>query len=387
MIKKAATYLGVAVVLCLAVVGALSLLPDRDTVVTSTPSLSGIDTSGSTETSGSADSSATTERPDGTDATDAASSTSVPEATTTSSDPGAVAAAAIEDSGATKLATLIMSRTILGLPNAGRCPDFALDSTIYPDSVPLLEIADHLTSIGIVATNTIVPGWTDETEPSCINSASLVGSWETSAFLRDVHGWTAVPHGTNKVNLAQITDPDELFNETCGSIPLLEEQGHTDASSFFNFPGNRRSDEAEEVVATCFSFGRRYTGPQANSFDEVRSGDLIKTYSVAGGTCLGCERTHDGDYKHPQDIVNGVVGDPTQDTWGLVLFYKLVVGSKDAGHQQWDCTSPNPAEHWTNQGEIYCWDDFVWVMDQLNIAGVDWVTPADVVDGAVPDQS
>ena len=85
------------------------------------------------------------------------------------------------------------------------------------------------------------------------------------------------------------------------------------------------------------------------------------------------------DYDQPTDLVAAVLGGGG-NRWGLLQFYKLVEGRKTSGFNQWDCSSANAAEHWTTQGEIYCWNDFLEVVDGLDAAGVEWVVPADVRD-------
>src|SRR5207244_5768837 len=45
------------------------------------------------------------------------------------------------------------------------------------------------------------------------------------------------------------------------------------------------------------------------------------------------------------------------------------------GH--WDCTSPNAQEHWTNDTERYCWNDYLAVVSALP-ANVTVTDPASV---------
>ena len=45
--------------------------------------------------------------------------------------------------------------------------------------------------------------------------------------------------------------------------------------------------------------------------------------------------------------------------------YRFVTGVRTGPASQWDCTSTDPAQHWTSRAELYCWDDFRWALDQI----------------------
>jgi hypothetical protein len=48
---------------------------------------------------------------------------------------------------------------------------------------------------------------------------------------------------------------------------------------------------------------------------------------------------------------------PAARTWVVFTIYALVM--------RWDCTSPNPAEHWTNVTVRYCWSDFQTILQAI----------------------
>jgi IPT/TIG domain len=65
------------------------------------------------------------------------------------------------------------------------------------------------------------------------------------------------------------------------------------------------------------------------------------------------------------------------DEWTSIQFYRFLVGTGTDGHLSWDCTSDNWQDHWTSQGEAYCYNDFLAVMATIP-ANVRTVDPATV---------
>jgi hypothetical protein len=64
--------------------------------------------------------------------------------------------------------------------------------------------------------------------------------------------------------------------------------------------------------------------------------------------------------------------------------YLLVTGKSPAyatSQDQWDCTSPDPADHWSNDTERYCYSDFQEIMQALYDAGMTITQPL-AVDAA-----
>ena len=60
--------------------------------------------------------------------------------------------------------------------------------------------------------------------------------------------------------------------------------------------------------------------------------------------------------------------------------------ARRSGSPQWDCTSPDPARHWTTDDEVYCWTDYLAILDGLAPLQLEVVDPATVAErwGRVP---
>jgi hypothetical protein len=103
-------------------------------------------------------------------------------------------------------------------------------------------------------------------------------------------------------------------------------------------------------------------------------------WSVNGGACddpsASCYTLNTPyHYDLPSTLIRQANVAP--GTWQGIQFYTFVTGAGSAGNGSWDCTSPNPADHWTTKIEVYCWNDFLSVINSVP-AGVTVTDPATV---------
>ncbi len=77
----------------------------------------------------------------------------------------------------------------------------------------------------------------------------------------------------------------------------------------------------------------------------------------AARLCLDCTTCI---YTVPRQVINLINAlEPGQDL--NLQAYVLVTGTNPAyttNNDRWDCTNPNPAYHWSNDAERYCFADF-----------------------------
>jgi hypothetical protein len=45
--------------------------------------------------------------------------------------------------------------------------------------------------------------------------------------------------------------------------------------------------------------------------------------------------------------------------------YRFVTGSHTSSTFDWDCTNADPNLHWVSNAELYCYDDFLWALQQI----------------------
>src|SRR5439155_11791583 len=132
------------------------------------------------------------------------------------------------------------------------------------------------------------------------------------------------------------------------------------------------------VVSTCFDGGRQY-GSKPNVSPGVAPW-FAKVLSVDGGACndptLACYTlARSSHYGLPPTLVSAQQAAP--GTWQGIQSYTLVTGTGSIGSTAWDCTSPDPAKHWSTKGEVYCWTDYQTVIGAIP-ASVTVTDPASV---------
>jgi hypothetical protein len=297
--------------------------------------------------------------------------------------PRAHAARAGDPATAGPYVTLLFSRTETGA--ADNCvPD---NNGIAPLGT---VVAPYLHSLGMTATGTLVTGITQATAPTCTHFGdSLASSWADAANLATNFRWSFVSHtATYPGQLGKLT-PTQSYAETCGSAAILDGNGLPGGHGLIAYPGMQTAPVALQggYGANCFAWGRTYnksgTTPAANGTTPPY---WQETEAVNGGACHvkgePCYSVSSGAngharYDEPSAIIARIQAlQPGQ--WFTLQAYLLVTGSNPGYSQnttRWDCTSPNPALHWTNDDERYCYSD--WQQIVSAIAAMPSVTVTD----------
>jgi len=270
-------------------------------------------------------------------------------------------AAAGHTAAAGPFATLLFSRT--EMTAADNCvPDNTGIATLD-------KVAPFLHSLGMAGTGTLITGKTGQTTRHCSHrNESLNASWTDATNLADTFGWSFVSHtATYPKNWSRLT-PAQLRAETCGSADTIASHGLPGAHGLIAYPGAAglpRQVQAD-YSAKCFAWGRRYvkTGTTLQSAGTT-SPYWQHTEAVSGGACnvpaASCYATPRGfRYSTPDQIIAHVAAlRPGQ--WFTLQAFVLVTGTNPpytTNRTRWDCTSPNPQLHWSNDSERYCYSDW-----------------------------
>lgn len=273
-------------------------------------------------------------------------------------------------------ATILMARSLRG---AGEdCDD---SPATHDGGVSIFEVAEALTDRGLVATASAISRHHAGDAPPCDLLGGSTVSWDDMGELRDRHGWTFVSHGQTYAAMNELT-PQEQKAESCGSLEAFADRGHEDAWGMFVYPQNRFTDAAQTAVGTCFAYARSY-GSRYNEVSAPDSPRMVSVLQASGGHCgdaaLPCFNANllssGRRYTAPSQIIQLMT--VPEGHWAIVQFYRFVTGQNLTGTERWDCTAPDPAAHWTNSGELYCWADFLAVADSIG-PEVDVTDPASV---------
>jgi hypothetical protein len=280
--------------------------------------------------------------------------------------------------GSGPLVTLLFSRTEISA--ADNCveddDDIArLDTTVAP----------YLQSLGMAGTGTLVTARTDDTARHCTHyNDDLTASWSDATNLAQNYGWSFVSHTSTYPSLAKIESftPKQAYNETCGSEATIAAHGLPGAAGMIAYPGSYTKNPAvvnlqTQYGQTCFDWGRQYDHAMhgTNDLATVSTTPPYWVYPVAvvGGPCNDptqpCYTVHvqNGRYTMPSTIIKQINRlQPGQ--WYIFQAYILVTGTNPkyaSDNMRWDCTSPDPAEHWTNTTVRYCYSDYQQIIQAI----------------------
>ena len=232
-------------------------------------------------------------------------------------------------------------------------------------------VAPYLWSLGMAGTGTLVTGKINGTALTCTHYGdSLMGSWHDASALARGYRWSFVSHTATYPRDVGNLPPRRAYAETCGSAAAIDAHGLPGGHGLIAYPGAQPPPEALQANygARCFDWGRRY-GNSGLTLSVAASAPPYWQYTTAfrGGPCQAawapCYRIHaqgSKRYASPASIIARIHSlKPGQ--WLTLQSYILVTGTSPAytkNGTRWDCSSPNPALHWTNDVERYCYSDF-----------------------------
>jgi hypothetical protein len=241
-----------------------------------------------------------------------------------------------------------------------------------PGAVPLDQVASDMGTRGLTGTGTVILDRTKETGFTCVGSYYLSPGWDSLAWLRDTYGWSVISHSKSYTDMTTLS-PQQQSAESCGTIPTFQDHGFPRAWGMFAYPNDRYTTQIQtDVISKCFAFGRRY-GSQIDSSSTVAAPWFADVDSVNGGSCnrsgSPCYRVKGAvrRYRSPASLAARV--NLTSGQWYDLQFYRFVSGSRGSpsgtGQWRWDCTASDWRLHWTSRTEVYCYGDFLRVLDAV----------------------
>jgi hypothetical protein len=274
--------------------------------------------------------------------------------------------------------TLLFSRTEIS----------AADNCVEDDTnIARLDttVAPYLRSLGMAGTGTLVTKRTGDTTRHCTHyNDDLTASWADATNLAQNYGWKFVSHTATYPSLTKIENltPQQAYAETCGSLATIKAHGLPGAAGMIAYPGSYTKNAAvvnlqTQYGQTCFDWGRQYDHAK-HGINDLATASTTPPYwvypaAVVGGPCNDstqpCYTVHvqNGRYTMPSKIIKYIQSlQPGQ--WFIFQAYILVTGTNPKytdDKMRWDCTSPDPAEHWTNVTVRYCWSDFQQILQAI----------------------
>ena len=272
-------------------------------------------------------------------------------------------------------ATLLFSRSEVTAAD-GCVPDDTgiarLDTTVAP----------YLRSLGMTGTGSLVTGVTRTTSDMCTHGGdTLAASWDQATSLAQAYGWSFVSAtATYPWNLDQLT-PARQQAETCGSARTLDNHGLPGGHGLIDYPGAQLLPTTAQATygARCFAWGREYnryqvttaamgTTPPFWQFTRAFNGGACNDPSAP---CYTIPTQGNPHYAEPSQYI-AMIDALQPGQWLTFQAYILVTGKNPPyAHNgtRWDCTSSNPALHWTNDVERYCYSDFQQIVRAIAARG------------------
>lgn len=253
-------------------------------------------------------------------------------------------------------------------------------------------VAPYLRSLSLTGTGTLVTGKIKKTALTCTHKGdTLMGSWTSASSLAASYGWSFVSHTATYPHDVGSLSPDRAYAETCGSAATIDAHGLPGGHGLIAYPGAQPLPEKLQAKygALCFAWGRRYGKGGLTPYTAAKTPPYWQnTTALKGGPCnpveAPCYRIQAmgiGRYTRPTTII-AEIRSLRPGQWLTLQSYLLVKGTNPAYTQndtRWDCSSSNPALHWTNDVERYCYSDFQRIMKALAATpGITVTDPATV---------
>lgn len=270
------------------------------------------------------------------------------------------------DSG--PLITVLFSRTEI-TPAIDCVPDVT-------GNAPLLTtVAPYMQSLGLTATGTLDMFHTGAAEGCTHGNESITASLGDAQQLASQYGWTFTPHVYLSAKKIASLTPQQEYDYTCGQAVTIESDGLPGATGMISYPGAQQVQTKLQTDdgQNCFAWGRTYVKGGVTDISTAPVAPYWQATGAAMGgpcndklaTCYTQPATGSKRYSDPFKIIQEIQAlQPGQ--WMTLQFYLLVSGTNPPGsNSQWDCTSANPEDHWSNDVERYCWSDAQLILQAI----------------------
>jgi hypothetical protein len=244
-------------------------------------------------------------------------------------------------------------------------------------------VAPYLQSLRIAGTGSLVTGVTHKTKNNCTHKGdSLTASWAQATSLAETYGWRFVSAtATYPADITKLS-PAQQQAETCGSANTIDNHGLPGAHGLIAYPGAAALPTTVQAKdgARCFAWGREYDKSGTTTAAMGATAPYWQlTRAFNGGPCndpaAACytiPAQGSTQYATPAEII-ALVDALQPGQWLTLQSYILVTGKNPPythNGTRWNCSSPNPDLHWTNDVERYCYNDFQQVVRAIKARGI-----------------
>jgi len=283
-----------------------------------------------------------------------------------------------------RYATLLFSRSEITAADGCKRDDTGiarLDTTVAP----------YLQTLGMRGTGSLVTAKTATSASRCThNGDSLAVSWDKATSLAQRYGWSFVSAtATYPLRLSSLT-PARQWAETCGSALTLDAHGLPGGHGLIAYPGEQGVPATVQARdgAKCFAWGREYNKSGVTTALMGTTAPFWQYTRVLNGGpcndpsawCYTIPATGTVRYVEPGAYI-AMIDALKPGQWLTLQAFILVTGKNPAytrNKTRWNCTSSDPAMHWTNDVERYCYKDFQRIVRAIAERGITVTDPLTV---------
>ena len=225
---------------------------------------------------------------------------------------------------------------------------------------------------GLTGVGNVIVNRTQEAGLFCARDGlSLHPGWDRLSQ-RQVQGWRFISASLDYPNMTTLAYAEQV-RQSCGSLDAFASHAIVGAQGMFasrqpqvDRPLSLHTDPVADVLRLRPEVRARAQHPEPDGGAMVREHVVGRRRQVqrrhaavlhgAGAApLLLARRARRVDERRPRVMVQHPV-------------LPKVTGSFSGTHSSWDCTSPDWRQHWVSRNELYCYSDFLQVMDAAQAA-------------------
>jgi hypothetical protein len=255
-----------------------------------------------------------------------------------------------------------------GRAQVGVVPAQKQCAAIPPVSMP--DVLAYLQSRGLVATMDVQLSLTAETTETCQGTIKYA-SWQDLQLWHLLYNTEAVSAGDVVTDYSKLTDA-QVLQHSCGTLQAFTDHGFNRATGMFASPSNSATAHQLTLFDSCFGLVRAYNLNKPTLLSKLVAPFKAFTYSLTGGRCnnaalpcYGMTIKNARVYPDPDALIAQFNATP-DNAWLNLQAYRFVIGTNTAANG-WDCSSTDWHDHYTVLPEMFCYNDYQHIIDNLRV--------------------
>ncbi len=239
-----------------------------------------------------------------------------------------------------------------------------------PASVDMATtVLPYLASKGIAPTMDVQLSLTTD-GPNVCQSRIRYASWQDLQLWHTLYNVEAISAGDLVADYAGLTDA-QVLQHSCGTLQTFTDHGFYRAAGMFASPSSSATAHQMTLLDSCFGLVRAYNNTKPTPLLNMKAPYRALTYSLTGGRCndpaapcYGMAVKNSRVYPDPDALIAQFNASP-DNTWLNFQAYRFAIGTDPNPTSGWDCSSDDWHDHYTMTPEVFCWNDYQHIIDNL----------------------